>query len=60
VKKLIHTDIEVDEKTIRIGLACGLMRFDPKEDVYVLTPLGRVWLKEYCDEEIAIVRCQAL
>ncbi len=51
-----YEDIEVDERTIQIGLACGLMRWDADAEVYVLTPAGREWLATYCDQKIAEVK----
>ena len=55
-----YTDIPLDKKTIQLGLALGLMQWNETEQVYECTPKGKKWLEEYCDNEIAIWRCQAL
>jgi len=50
----------VSDETIRIGLLFGLMQKVPGKDVYELTPKGSDWLREWCDEQLAIARCMAL
>lgn len=51
--------IVLDERTIILGLAMGLMRWNEAEQIHELTPKGRKWLLAYCDEQIAIARMWA-
>lgn len=53
------TDLDLDERTIQLGVAMGLMRWNEAEQVYELTRKGQKWLRDYCDNEIAVARMWA-
>lgn len=55
-----YTDIDLPEDTVHKGVSMGLMVWNDAEKVYELTPKGRKWLLDYCDEEIKVARSQAL
>jgi hypothetical protein len=53
-----YTEIELDDATVRLGLAMGLMKI-AADGVVELTPKESKWLRDYCDNEIAIARMWA-
>jgi hypothetical protein len=54
-----YSDIQVPERTIRLGMMLGLMKYDAKENVHVLTDKGEEWLRTYCEEKLAEAEAQS-
>jgi hypothetical protein len=43
----------VARETISVGMALGLMRYDVKDEMYELTPIGDAWLRQWCEQKLS-------
>jgi len=42
-----HMDIDLDEKTVALGMGHGLIVYDAEQEVYVFTKLGVKVVEDY-------------